>query len=75
MTSKEALSKLKEHFKNDNYKEEREMLNIIDKYQVVLEILKKYIYISEKDKSIKMATIVKQWENFHFEILKEWLEE
>lgn len=74
MTSKEAMSKLKEDFENDVYKVEREMLAIIDKDLVVLEILKEYVYLDKKDNLIKISPIAKRWENFDFEILKEWLE-
>ena len=54
MTSKEAMSKLKENFENDVYKVEREMLNIVDKDLVISEILKEYVYFDNKDNSIKM---------------------
>ena len=74
MTSKEAMAKLKENFENDAYKVEREMLNIIDKDLVISEILKEYVYFDTKDNLIKMRTVEKRWENFDFEILKEWLE-
>lgn len=74
MTSKEAMAKLKENFENDAYKVEREMLNIIDKDLVISEILREYIYFDTKDNLIKMSAIAKRWENFDFEILKEWLE-
>ena len=74
MTSKEAMAKLKENFKDDVYKVEREMLNIVDKDLVISEILKEYVYLDEKDNLIKMKTIAERWENFDFEILKEWLE-
>ena len=74
MTSKEAMAKLKENFENDVYKVEREMLNIVDKDLAISEILKEYVYLDNKDNSIKMRTIVKRWENFDFEIIKEWLE-
>ena len=74
MTSKEAMAKLKENFENDVYKVEREMLNIVDKELVISEILKEYVYLDEKDNLIKMRTVEKRWENFDFEILKEWLE-
>ena len=74
MTSKEAMAKLKENFKDDVYKVEREMLNIVDKDLVISEILKEYVYLDEKDNLIKMKTIAKRWENFDFAILKEWLE-
>lgn len=74
MTSKEAMSKLKENFENDVYKVEREMLDIVEKDLVVLEILKEYVYLDKKDNLIKMSAIAKRWENFDFEILKDWLE-
>ena len=74
MTSKEAMAKLKENFENDAYKVEREMLNIVDKELVISEILKEYVYLDKKDNLIKMRTVEKRWENFDFEILKEWLE-
>ena len=74
MTSKEAMAKLKEHFENDVYKVEREMLNIVDKDLVISEILKEYVYLDKKDNLIKMRTVGKRWENFDFEILQEWLE-
>ena len=74
MTSKEAMTKLKENFENDVYKVEREMLNIVDKDLVISEILKEYVYLDQKDNLIKMKTIAKRWENFDFEIIKEWLE-
>ena len=74
MTSKEVMAKLKENFENDVYKVEREMLNIVDKDLVISEILKEYVYFDTKDNLIKMRAIEKRWENFDFEILKEWLE-
>ena len=74
MTSKEAMAKLKENFENDVYKVEREMLNIVDKDLVISEILKEYVYLDTKDNLIKMRPVEKRWENFDFEILKEWLE-
>ena len=74
MTSKEAMAKLKENFENDVYKVEREMLGIVDKDLVISEILKEYIYLDKKDNLIKMRAIEKRWENFDFEIIKEWLE-
>ena len=74
MTSKEALEELKDNFENDVYKVEREMLNIVEKDLEVLEILKEYIYFDNKDNLIKCKPIEKRWENFDFEILKEWLE-
>ena len=74
MTSKEAMAKLKENFENDVYKVEREMLNIVDKDLVISEILKEYVYLDKKDNLIKMRPVEKRWENFDFEIIKEWLE-
>ena len=74
MTSKEAVAKLRENFENDVYKVEREMLDIIDKDLVISEILKEYVYLDKKDNLIKMSTIAKRWENFDFEIIKEWVE-
>ena len=74
MTSKEAMAKLKENFENDVYKVEREMLNIVDKDLVISEILKEYVYLDKKDNLIKMRPVEKRWENFDFEILKDWLE-
>ena len=74
MTSKEAMAKLKENFENDVYKVEREMLGIVDKDLVISEILKKYVYFDTKDNLIKMRAVEKRWENFDFEIIKEWLE-
>ena len=74
MTSKEAMAGLKEDFENDVYKVEREMLNIIDKDLVVLEILRKYVYFDKKDNYIKMFDIKECITNFDFEILQEWLE-
>ena len=72
MTSKEAMAKLKENFENDVYKVEREMLNIVDKDLVISEILKEYVYLDKKDNLIKMRAVEKRWENFDFEIIKEW---
>ena len=74
MTSKEAMAKLKENFENDVYKVEREMLAIIDKDLVISEILKEYVYLDKKDNLIKMRAVEKRWENFDYEILKEWIE-
>ena len=74
MTSKEAMAKLKENFENDDYKVEREMLNVVGKDLVISEILKEYVYLDKEDNLIKMRTVEKRWENFDFEILKEWLE-
>ena len=57
MTSKEAMSKLKENFENDVYKVEREMLAIIDKDLVISEILKEYMYFDNKDNLIKCKPV------------------
>ena len=74
MTSKEAMAKLKENFKDDVYKVEREMLDIVDKDLVISEILKEYVYLDTKDNLIKMRPVEKRWENFDFDIITEWLE-
>ena len=76
MTSKEALDKLNyecihSNGTDDEYSQE---LRIIDKDLVVAEILKEYVYFDNKDNLIKMRVVEKRWENFDFEILKEWLE-
>lgn len=76
MTSKEALDKLnneciRSNSKDDKYSTE---LQTIDKDLVVIEILKEYVYLDKKDNLIKMRSIGKRWENWDFEILKEWLE-
>ena len=74
MTSKEALEELKDNFENDVYKVEREMLNIIEKDLEVLEILKKYVYFSNKSGCVRMKDIYKRTANFDYEDLREWLE-
>ena len=74
MTSKEAMEKLKENFENDVYKVEREMLNIVDKDLVILEILRKYVYFSYKSGCVKMKDVYKRTTNFDYEDLREWLE-
>ena len=84
MTSKEALEKLGRINLGDNpycifednllkncCKEEYEK---IKKDLEVLEILKKYIYYSEKSHRIRMREIRKSIYNFDYEDLKEWLE-
>lgn len=77
MTSNEALNKLNDEYINSNRTDDEpsKKLHIIEKDLVVLEILKKYIYLDKKNNLIKMPEIEKRWENFHFEILKEWLEQ
>ena len=74
MTSKEAMAKLKENFENDVYKVEPEMLNIVEKDLEVLEILKKYVYFSNKSGCVRMKDIYKRTTNFDYEDLREWLE-
>ncbi len=76
MTSKEALKKLNDKYIHSNKKdnEASKELHIIDKDLVVVEILKEYIYFDKKNNLIKMKEITKQWENWHYEILKEWLQ-
>lgn len=77
MTSKEALDKLNgecihSNYTNDKYSKE---LHIINKDLVISEILKEYIYFDKKDNSIKCKPITKRWEDWHFEIIKEWLKQ
>ena len=74
MTSKEAIEELIEGAKFDLNKWELDRLGIIDRDLEVLEIIRKYMYFNKKDNLIKMRTVEKRWENFDFEILKEWLE-
>ena len=74
MTSKEAMSVLKEDFENDVYKVESEMLAIIDKDLEVLEILRKYVYFSNRSGCVRMKDIYKRTTNFDYEDLREWLE-
>ena len=84
MTSKEALENLGRINLGDNLycifednllknccKEEYEK---IEKDLEILEILKKYIYYSEKSCRIRMREIRKSIYNFDYEDLKEWLE-
>ena len=74
MTSKEAMLGLKEDFENDVYKVESEMLAIIDKDLEVLEILRKYVYFSNRSGCVRMKDIYKRTTNFDYEDLREWLE-
>lgn len=53
----------------DNY-----VIPVIEKDLEVLEILKKYIYYSEKSHRIRMREIRKSIYNFDYEDLKEWIE-
>ena len=76
MTSKEALYKLNNkciRSKNKDNKYSTE-LHTIEKDLVIVEILKEYVYLDTEDNLIKMLPIKKHWENSHFEIIKEWLE-
>ena len=75
MTSQEALKKLNDECIHSNLPDDKYSLelHIIDKDLVIAEILKEYVYLDTEDNSIKMLPIKKHWENFHFEILKEWL--
>lgn len=77
MTSNDVLNKLNDKYIHSNRTDDEanKELHIIEKDLVVLEILRKYVYLDKKDNLVKMSTIAKQWENFHFEILKEWLEQ
>lgn len=77
MTSKEALDKLNNECIHSNKLDDKytQELHSIDKDLVISEILKEYIYFDMKDNLIKCKPIAKQWENFHFEILKEWIEQ
>ena len=77
MTSKEALEKLNYEciHSNGTDDESSKELKIINKDLVVVEILKEYVYFDKKDNCIQMLPIAKRWENFDFEILKEWLEQ
>ena len=74
MTSKEAMAKLKENFENDVYKVERKMLDIIEKDLEVLEILRKYVYFSNKSGCVRMKDVYKRTTNFDYEDLRELLE-
>ena len=74
MTSKEALEELKDNFENDVYKVERKMLDIIEKDLEVLEILRKYVYFSNKSGCVRMKDVYKRTTNFDYEDLREWLE-
>ena len=74
MTSKEAISELKDNFENDVYKVEREMLNIVEKDLEVLEILRKYVYFSNKSGCVRMKDVYKRTTNFDYEDLREWIE-
>lgn len=77
MTSNEALNKLNDEYIHSNHTDDEanKELHIIEKDLVVLEILKEYVYHDKKDNLIKMLEIKKQWENFDFEIVKEWLQQ
>ena len=51
-----------------------ESFKIIEKDLEILEILKKYIYYSQKSHRVRMREIRKSIYNFDYEDLKEWLE-
>ena len=82
MTSKEAMSKLKEDFENDVYKVERKMLDIIDKDLQVLDILKRSIFnkeehkyaMNEKFKGQKFMLLNLSVRGDDIAKVKEWLE-
>ena len=73
MTSKEAMAELKDNFKNDVYKVERSMLDIIDKDLEVLEILRKYVRYDDENHVIRMKPFRKSVFNFDYEDVKEWI--
>ena len=83
MTSKEAMTKLKEDFENDVYKVERDMLAIIDKDLQVLDILKKSVFnkeehkyaMTEKFKGQKFMLVNLSIKGDDIDKIKEWLEE
>lgn len=77
MTSIEALDKLNDKYIHSNRTDDEanKELQIIEKDLTVLEILREYVYLDKKDNLVKMSTIAKQWENFDFEIIKEWLKQ
>lgn len=73
MTSKEYLKRIDEK----NYlteREHKEFLSVIEKDLDMLEIIKKYLYYSNKSHCIRMREIRKRQSNFDYEELKEWLE-
>ena len=74
MTSKEAVEELKDTFEHDTFYVERKMLDIVEKDLEVLEILKKYVYFSNKSGCVRMKDIYKRTTNFDYEDLREWLE-
>ena len=47
--------------------------NQIEKDLEILETLKKYVYLSNKSKCIRMRNIYKQTKSFDYEGVKEWL--
>lgn len=74
-----------ENLKNDLKKEKAKVLvksYVLDElllervlYELdILDILKKYLYFSQKSGCIRMKDIHKRQSNFHWETLKEWLE-
>ena len=83
MTSKEAMTKLKEDFENDVYKVECEMLDIVEKDLQVLDILKKSVFnkeehkyaMTEKFKGQKFMLVNLSIKGDDIDKIKEWLEE
>ena len=75
MTSEEAKVHIIDTINGDMNKEYfiNEILPKIEKDLELLEILKKYIYYSEKSHRIRMREIRKSIYNFDYEDLKEWL--
>ena len=81
MTSKEAMAKLKENFEDDVYYWERKMLDIIEQDLEVLEIIKKWTFIIQKNykdpyrKFTQFICDIHTIEmNEDFKKVKEWLE-
>ena len=74
MTPKERLKRLESYSVCDNYREKEEDFKEIEKALEVLEILKKYVYFSDKSRYIKMRDIHKQFISCDYEKVREWLE-
>ena len=74
MTPKERLKRLESYSVCDNYREKEEDFKEIEKVLEVLEILKKYVYFSDKSRYIKMRDIHKQFISCDYEKVREWLE-
>lgn len=75
MTSKEAVLELIIEAESLNRNDSRLcfLRNQIEKDLEILEILKKYVYFSEKSRCIRMRDIYKRTTSFDYEDLKEWL--